>query len=175
MGYSHIPPAHQKPCFPCAWCSESLLPMPDLERLSFRVRPECMNTSPGTVPRIPSRERGHFPLLLLGAVGQQVQGLKVLLSWEKCSFRGRTTRGWVKHFLPISVLHQGSEPPKHHLQPCSALPARPQSQNGPPVAPACPELTLPLSLGPSRSRGSCSVAPRQGSLGLSPRQTGLKM
>lgn len=99
-----------------------------------------------------------------------MQGLEEFLPGEKHSFLRRTTRGWV--VLPISVTHWGSESPIHSLRP--RLPV-PKASTALSWLQRARSYRSSSPRGLSRSGGSCSVAPRQGSLGLSPIQTGLKM
>lgn len=77
-------------------------------------------------------------------------------------------RSWEGGHYPLSLLGSACLKPPNtswgHTMPW------PQSHHGPLVSPVCTELWLLLDL--PWSSGSCSVAPRQGSLGSSPRQTG---
>lgn len=95
--------------------------------LQSRVRPECMNTRPRTVPQVPKPGKGSLPVIAArssGVAGVGDQGVSAqgeMLLHQKNHPR-------LGHTLPISITHRGSETPKHGLRPCNALfpkPTRP--------------------------------------------------
>lgn len=99
----------------------------------------------------------------------------MILPTGKCSFVRRTTQDWAKH-SPYQGHSPGALNPPNtasgHAMACLPVPKTSMALLWLHRARSC-RSSSPQGL--SRSGGSCSVAPRQGSLGLSPRQTGLKM
>jgi len=116
---------------------------------------------------VPCRGRGRDPSLLRAA-GARARRVP---AHRNAPFIGRTTPDWVKRFpsaSPTGALRPPNTPPAAECPVPAASTALPWLRCARSYRSSSPRRL-------SRSRGSCSVAPRQGSLGSSPRQTGSRM